>query len=494
LARYLPDGNIEYLGRIDHQVKIRGFRIELGEIEAVLSQHEDVQISCVIVREDTPGEKQLVAYIVPQKDVTLTTSELRQFLGNKLPGYMIPSAFVMLDSLPLTPNGKVDRRALKAPAHTSNSDRFIEVRNQLELKLLQIWSNILKIDKIGVQDNFFDLGGHSLLAPYLMTQIKQQIGKDIPVKDLFQNPTIEQLAAIIQKESDDSSPSCLVAIQPNGSNLAFFCVPGAGGRPFYFYHLGRCLGDDQPLYSFENNLYQELGAITHIEDMASIYIEAMQAVQPQGPYFLGGHSYGGNVAFEMAQQLRNQGQEVALLAIVDSSAPTYKDKQMLIDYINWDHARWLVEVSKGIEVYLEKNVDISYETLQSLTVDEQLKYVLQYFKMANMLPPNAEITQLTNIVQAYKNSCLCLVDYVPKQPYPGKLTILRANEDLPEDPNGYLNAEVSQDLSLGWSEFSSEPVDIHFVLGNHITIMVEPHVQVLAEKLKACIQQAQANI
>jgi amino acid adenylation domain-containing protein len=494
LARYLPDGNIEYLGRIDHQVKIRGFRIELGEIEAVLSQHEDVQISCVIVREDTPGEKQLVAYIVPQKDVTLTTSELRQFLGNKLPGYMIPSAFVMLDSLPLTPNGKVDRRALKAPAHTSNSDRFIEVRNQLELKLLQIWSNILKIDKIGVQDNFFDLGGHSLLAPYLMTQIKQQIGKDIPVKDLFQNPTIEQLAAIIQKESDDSSPSCLVAIQPNGSNLAFFCVPGAGGRPFYFYHLGRCLGDDQPLYSFENNLYQELGAITHIEDMASIYIEAMQAVQPQGPYFLGGHSYGGNVAFEMAQQLRNQGQEVALLAIVDSSAPTYKDKQMLIDYINWDHARWLVEVSKGIEVYLEKNVDISYETLQSLTVDEQLKYVLQYFKMANMLPPNAEITQLTNIVQAYKNSCLCLVDYVPKQPYPGKLTILRANEDLPEDPNGYLNAEVSQDLSLGWSEFSSEPVDIHFVLGNHITIMVEPHVQVLAEKLKTCIQQVQANI
>ncbi|MFK0730682.1 MAG: amino acid adenylation domain-containing protein [Gloeotrichia echinulata HAB0833] len=502
LARYLPDGNIEYLGRIDHQVKIRGFRIELGEIEAVLSQHEDVQVSCVIVREDTPGEtctersrsKQLVAYIVPQKNVTLTTSELRQFLGNKLPGYMVPNAFVMLESLPLTPNGKVDRRALKAPAHTSNSDRFIEVRNQLELKLLQIWSNILKVDKIGVQDNFFDLGGHSLLAPYLMTQIKQQIGKDIALKDLFQNPTIEQLAAIIQKESEDSSPSCLVAIQPKGSNLPFFCVPGAGGRPFYFYQLGRCLGDDQPLYSFENNLYQELGAITHIEDMASIYIEAMQAVQPQGPYFLGGHSYGGNVAFEMAQQLRNQGQEVALLAIVDSSAPTYKDKQMLIDYINWDHARWLVEVSKGIEIYLEKNVDISYDTLQSLTVDEQLKYILHYFKMANMLPPNAEITQLTNIVQAYKNSCLCLVDYVPKQPYPGKLTILRANEDLPEDPNSHLNAEVSQDLSLGWSEFSSEPVDIHFVLGNHITIMVEPHVKVLAEQLKACIQQAQANI
>jgi amino acid adenylation domain-containing protein len=494
LARYLPDGNIEYLGRIDNQAKIRGFRIELGEVEVALSQHSHVQISCVIVREDTPGDKRLVAYVVAQKGVTLTTSELRQFLGNKLPGYMIPSAFVILESLPLTANGKVDRHALKAPDRTSDSDRFIEARNQLEMKLVQIWSDILKIDKIGVQDNFFDLGGHSLLATYLMTQIKQVFAKDIPLTKLFQNPTIEQLATIIQKDFHESSESCLVAIQPNGSHLPFFCVPGAGGRPFYFYHFGRYLGEEQPFYSFENNLYQELGSITRIEDIASIYVAAMQSVQPEGPYFLGGHSYGGNVAFEMAQQLHKQGQKVGLLAIIDSSAPTYKDKQMLLDYIDWDHARWLAEVSKGIEIYLDKNVDISYETLQTLSVEEQLKYVLHYFKMANMLAPNAEIEQLTNIVQAYKTSCLCLVDYVPQQPYPGTVTILRANEDMPDDPNSHLNAEVSQDLSLGWSEFSTEPVDIHFVLGNHITIMVEPHIQVLAEELKACIQQAQANI
>jgi len=312
------------------------------------------------------------------------------------------------------------------------------------------------------------------------------LGKDIPLITLFQNPTIEQLATIIQTGSDHSTPSCLVAIQPQGSKPPFFCVPGAGGRPFYFYHLGRYLGEDQPFYSFENNLSQESGSITRIEDMASIYIEAMQAVQPQGPYFLGGHSYGGNVAFEMGKQLYKQGQEVALLAIIDSSAPTYKDKQMLIDYINWDHARWLAEVSKGIEVYLDKDVDISYETLQPLTVEEQLNYVLHYFKMANMLPPNAETTQLTNIVQAYKTSCLCLVDYEPQEMYPGKLTIIRANEDLPDDPNREL-ASDNEDFSLGWSEFCTEPVDIHFVLGNHITITAEPHVQVLAEQLKACI-------
>ncbi|MFY7822882.1 MAG: amino acid adenylation domain-containing protein [Planktothrix agardhii] len=493
LARYLPDGNIEYIGRIDNQVKIRGFRVELGEIEAVISQNEDIQSVCVIVREDNPGDKRLVAYIVPKLGVTMTSEDFRQFLTHKLPGYMVPSAFVMLEFLPLTANGKIDRRALKAPSNTSDSDRFIEARSQLELSLVQIWSKVLKIDKIGVRDNFFDLGGHSLLAPYLTTQIKEQFGKEIALTALFQNPTIEQLATIIQSDSDNSSESCLVPIQPNGSKPPFFCVPGAGGRPFYFYHLGRYLGKDQPFYSFENDLYQQFGAITQIEAIASIYIQAMQDLQPQGPYFLGGHSYGGNVVFEMAQQLVQQGQKVALLAIIDSSAPTYKDKQMLLDYINWDHARWLAEVSKGIEVYLDKTVDISYKTLQSLTVEEQLKYVLNFFKMANMLPPNAKTTQLENIVQAYKTSCLCLVDYLPKQIYPNKITILRANEDLPDDPNRDLVAECSEDLSLGWSEFSSEAVDIHYVLGNHITIMAEPHVQVLAEQLKVCINAKYSN-
>ncbi|UXE58890.1 MAG: amino acid adenylation domain-containing protein [Woronichinia naegeliana WA131] len=494
LARYLPDGNIEYIGRIDNQVKIRGFRIELGEIEAIIGQNEDVQSACVIVREDNPGDKRLVAYIVPKPGVTITSGDLRQFLTHKLPGYMVPSAFVMLEFLPLTANGKIDRRALQAPSNPKDSDRFIEARNQLELSLVQIWSKVLKIDKIGVRDNFFDLGGHSLLAPYLTTQIKEQFGKEIALTTLFQNPTIEQLATILQTDSDNSSESCLVPIQPNGSKPPFFCVPGAGGRPFYFYHLGRYLGKDQPFYSFENDLYQQLGEITQIEVIASIYIQAIQDLQPQGPYFLGGHSYGGNVVFEMAQQLVKQGQKVALLAIIDSSAPTYKDKQMLLDYINWDHARWLAEVSKGIEIYLDKTVDISYETLQSLTVEEQLKYVLNFFKMANMLPPNAKTTQLENIVQAYKTSCLCLVDYLPKQIYPSKITILRANEDLPDDPNRELVAECSEDLSFGWSEFSTEAVDIHFVLGNHVTIMVEPHVQVLAEELKVCLEQSQVNI
>ena len=223
LARYLPDGNIEYLGRIDHQVKIRGFRIELGEIEAVLSQHEDVQISCVIVSEDTPGEtctegsrnKQLVAYIVPQKDVTLTTSELRQFLGNKLPGYMIPNAFVILESLPITPNGKIDRRALPAPdLHSEIADKFVAPRNPIEEKLALIWTQVLRLEQVGIDDNFFELGGHSLLATQVISRLQEAFKISLPLRYIFESPTVAQLSEVISSQLETSSGLTVPAMTP----------------------------------------------------------------------------------------------------------------------------------------------------------------------------------------------------------------------------------------------------------------------------------------
>ncbi|MFN6486360.1 MULTISPECIES: non-ribosomal peptide synthetase [unclassified Nostoc] len=486
---YFPDGTLEILGRQDYQVKIRGIRIELGEIETVLAQHPSVHQTVVAAREDESDEQRLVAYIIPTPESTPTISEIRRFLSTKLPQYMVPSSFVFLNRLPLTPNGKVDRRALPIPSNVNHLDTFIEPRNQLELQLVQIWSKILKVDKVGVQDNFFDLGGHSLLAPYLMAQIKQQFGKDVSLTSLFQNPTIEQLATILQIDSDYESSSCLVPIQPNGSKLPFFCLPGAGGEPFYLYHLGRYLGEDQPLYSFQANNLDGLETATRIKEMANHYIQAMQTVQPQGPYFLGGHSLGSIVAFEMATQLVYQGHQVALLAMIDMPAPTSKDKQTRIERLDWDHARWLVEAIKAVEVSLSTNIDISYDTLRSLSVEEQLKRVLQHFKTVNMLPPNAEITQLKNIVQALKANSLSLIKYEPQHTYPGQITLLRASETPPERLNSKFS-DISQDSAMGWEEYSCEPVDIHFVPGNHVTMLAEPHVQILAERLKVCIQQA----
>ena len=330
LGRLRPDGSIEFLGRKDFQVKIRGFRIELGEIEAALTQHPSVRENVVIAREDVPGNKHLVAYVVPTQ--TLTTDELRHFLKQKLPDYIVPSAFVMLEALPLTPSGKVDRLTLPVPDNSSSLDNFVPPRDKLELQLTQIWSEVLKVDKVGVRNNFFDLGGHSLLAVRLMAKIQQQFGKNLPLAALFQSPTVEELANILQRDSDSSYWSPLVAIQPNGSKRPFFCVPGIGANVIYFYDLARHLGTDQPFYGLQAlGLDGDSPPHTSIEEMAAYYIEAIQTQEPQGPYLLGGHSFGGIVAFEMATQLHKQGHEVALLAIIDVVAPILSKKSIGVD-------------------------------------------------------------------------------------------------------------------------------------------------------------------
>ncbi|MDM9382031.1 amino acid adenylation domain-containing protein [Chlorogloeopsis sp. ULAP01] len=200
LVRYLPDGNLEYIGRLDHQVKIRGFRIELGEIEIVLSQHPAVQETIVVAREDIPGNKRLVAYLVLHQQPTPTISDLRRFLKQKLPEYMVPSSFVMLDTLPLTPNGKVDRRALPAPemAVPERELTFVTPRNPIEEMLAGIWTNILGIEKVGIHDNFFELGGHSLLATQLISQVQTNLKVELPLRSLFKAPTVAGLAECIQ--------------------------------------------------------------------------------------------------------------------------------------------------------------------------------------------------------------------------------------------------------------------------------------------------------
>jgi len=199
LARYLPDGKIEYLGRIDNQVKLRGFRIELGEIEALLNQNEAVQSSCVIVREDNLGDKRLVAYVVPQPEINLTINEIRQFLRAKLPDYMVPTAFIRLDTFPLTPNGKIDRRALPVPDLQSKGE-YIAPRNPIEEKMAQIWAEVLKLKRVSIEDNFFELGGHSLLATQVISRLQETFEIVVPLRYLFESPTIAQLSAVILKE------------------------------------------------------------------------------------------------------------------------------------------------------------------------------------------------------------------------------------------------------------------------------------------------------
>ena len=194
LARYLPNGNIEFLGRIDNQVKIRGFRIEPGEIEAVLNQHPGLRETLVTAREKVPGDKRLVAYIVPNREPAPTIRELRSFLKQKLPNYMVPSAYVVLDSLPLTLNGKVDRRALPDPGSAELKNPFVAPRTPIEKTLATIWASFLKLEQIGVHDNFFELGGHSLLATQVLFRTREFFQMELPLRILFEKPTIAALA------------------------------------------------------------------------------------------------------------------------------------------------------------------------------------------------------------------------------------------------------------------------------------------------------------
>jgi amino acid adenylation domain-containing protein len=325
LARYLPDGNIEFLGRIDHQVKIRGFRIELGEVEAVLGKHEQVKETIVTVREHTPGEKRLAAYIVPSEEKEPSISELREFLRKKLPDYMIPSAFVMLEKLPLTPNGKIDRKALPAPdLDLMREHEFTEPRNKTERIIAEIWKEVLNIEKVSVHDNFFEVGGNSLLTVRMVSRIEQKFSKTLSVAMIFESPTIEQLSIFLDSESKVPFTP-LVKIQPQGKKTPIFLLHPGDGQIFCYSDLIKEFDKTQPFYGLQAyGIEKGTTPLDSIEKMASKYIETIRSVQPAGPYRIVGFcGIGGILVYETAQQLANAGEQITFAGIIDAMAPHF---------------------------------------------------------------------------------------------------------------------------------------------------------------------------
>ena len=341
VARYLPDGNIEFLGRIDGQVKIRGFRVELGEIEAVLGRQGVVRECAVKVCGSGAGQNRLVAYFVAQSKRAPKISQLRAFLAERLPDYMVPSAFVQLEALPLTPNGKVDRRALPEPEHgrPALEKKFASPRDAVELELTRIWEEVLGIEPIGIEDNFFDLGGHSLLAVRVASRIEKSFGRKLPLAAIFMAPTIERLAAALRDEMREDSAvagTSVVELQPKGTQPPLFLVHGAGGGMFWGYvNLAKRLGSDQPVFGFSSRGLDGRAEFDTIEEMAAQYVKDLRSVQPRGPYYLGGYCFGGNVAYEMARQLESKGEKVALLALLNCAPPNSRYMQGALDNKHW---------------------------------------------------------------------------------------------------------------------------------------------------------------
>jgi pyochelin synthetase len=489
-GRFLPDGNIEFLGREDTQVKVRGFRIELGEIESALRQHPAVREAVVVTRTagrrnsgdpggddnrsmaGSPGaEKTLVAYTLPNPQMVVSVDEIRTFVRNRLPEYMVPTSFVMLDTLPLSANGKVDRHRLPDPDSVAGPERvFVEPRDDLERQLAQIWREILGVRAVGVSDNFFDLGGHSLLGLRMLARIEDLHGKHLPLSCLFEGGTIEHLAAQVRQSAPAQPSSVLVAIQAKGRRAPFFCVHPSGGNVLCYSELSRLLGPEQPFYGLQSDFAQE--ELVPLETMAADYVSALLAVQPGGPYYLGGWSFGGLVAFEMAQQLHAQGKEVASLVLIDSWIPALRgsradDELELLAAFVRDLGGWQVD-----------GLRISREELGRLQPDEQLRVCLERLQAAKVVPTEFTTQRVWPLFNTFKRNVRAGARYVPC-PYPGRITLLRtqgqAFEDFP-DP--------ARHPDYGWGSLTEEPVDVYPFRGNHYTLLNEPCVSDIAAVLR----------
>ena len=291
LARYLPDGNLEFLGRVDYQVKVRGYRIELGEIEAVLSQHPAVREAVVVAREAAAGEQRLVAYVVLHQEQSATVEELKSQLKQQVPAYMVPAAFVLMDRLPLTANGKLDRAALPAPelGRGGTEESYVAPVLPLQRQLVPIWEEVLGVRPIGIRDDFFELGGDSLSAVRLFERMERVSGKRLALATLFAGATIEQVAKALGEETQTQTRAPLVVVQAGGSRRPFFYLHGEfRGGALYSRELARHLGPEQPFYLLEPYKFEGLAVPPTLEEMAAAHLETLRSVQPEGPYLLGG--------------------------------------------------------------------------------------------------------------------------------------------------------------------------------------------------------------
>jgi thioesterase domain-containing protein len=508
LARYLPNGNFEFLGRIDHQVKIRGFRVELGEIESALREHPKVEQAAVLGLEEiaTPNSngsdnpksqienqkstKRLAAYLVSRHEPAPTTTELRNFLKAKLPHYMLPSAFVFLPALPLTASGKVDRQALPAPEQTRPAlERvFVAPRTPTESMIAEIWRELLGLDRVGIYDDFFELGGHSLLAVRLFARLEKVFGRKPPLASLFEKGTVAHLSELIANGILANGASSLVAIQPHGSKRPFFCVHEFFGDVLCYVNLARHLGPEQPFYGIEaRGLNGDDEPFTDVENMAACYIGLMKTVQPRGPYRVGGLCFGGVIAFEIAQQLTASGEQVALVALMDSGVGSgfsgWKRWRRFLGNLPSDFGPWLrgcLELTPG----QWRNL-LRYK--HAVAKANARRFFPLQRNPSRLEPQSSRLRQLGELA-SYSERHLAIAraqsralrSYKP-QPYSGRLTLFRARMQP------FFSCH---DPDKGWNRLAAGGLDIRSVPGNHLAMLQEPHVKAFADELRACLDKA----
>jgi amino acid adenylation domain-containing protein len=464
LVRYLPDGNLEFLGRLDHQVKIRGFRIELQEIETTLNQHPDVRQSVVTVWQPGAGDKRLAAYIVPEATAP-KTAELRAWLQAKLPDYMVPAAFMALAALPLTPNGKVDRRALPEPAVQGEAGEQAAVpQTALEKQLTAIWQRVLQVEP-GVHDNFFDLGGNSLLAATLFRDIEQALGREVPVALIFEHPTVAGLAGFLAAHDQAQAVDVrsLVCLQQGQPQPPLFCLHTRTGHLFEYYSLAQHLDPKQPIYGLQAPWGESQSPpLQPLEQIAADYIRVIQTVQPHGPYHLCGYSFGGLLAYEIARQLAAQGEAIALLAMID----TYHTDQP-----------WFCPAPRRARAVMH------LQNLQALPWRGKIRYLQTKVKRRVKSPSTSEPLFHT----AYEHYFEQVAQAYQAQPYGGKALLFKASQDPVE--RGLVSTLA--DPYLGWSSLCQGGVEVRCLPCHHFSLFEDSTLPQLAAQLQAALRASQ---
>ncbi|HYG63639.1 MAG TPA: thioesterase domain-containing protein, partial [Thermoanaerobaculia bacterium] len=476
LVRRRPSGPIEFLGRTDHQVKVRGFRIELGEIEAALATLPGVREALVVAREDTPGERRLVAYVAGDVSETAVDT-LRASLREQLPDYMVPAAFVTLTTLPLTSNGKVDRKALPAPEPPRPAESHSAMQTPIEDALAGIWAEFLGLEQVGATDHFFDLGGHSLLAVRLMSRIEHVFGVKLPISTLFEAPTVERLAGVLLRGSVPARHSPLVRLHTGGTGRPLFLVHPIGGDVSSYVELARRLGADRPVYALQPVTVEpgaERAAPSTMEEMARQYLAAMRQVQAGGPWLIAGWSFGAILAYEMAQQIESSGDTVALLAMIDPSAPPEARNERVDDI-------QLLAGFAGLGRPSERQRELLREMLAEVDVEAGLDRLLEFGQAEGVLPPDVGKPWLRERFDLFSRNVQVLRGYVAR-PYGGRVTFFRAGASL---------AQGTMELTSGWSTLAH--TEAHLVDSDHVSMLRRPALDHLVEQLSTDLAAVEAG-
>jgi len=479
LAKWLPDGNLLYFGRLDEQVKVNGHRIELGEIEAALIALPKIKLASVVMSANLGSGPRLVAYLQPT-DSGDKHPNIRKELSKIVPSFMIPNIFMWVNDFPLTTNGKIDKKNLPAPEYVrqDSESNLRKPQTETEKAVAKVWSEVLQIKEIGIDDNFFEMGGTSIMAVKVVAEIEKSTGKRFPLSVLFEYSTVEKFAKLLN-EGGDFFSDCIVPLKSNGSKVPLFMVHGGGLDVLYFANMSKHFDEEQPFYGIQgvgsksfDNWY------TSIEDMAAQYIQAIIKVNPNGPYAIAGYCVGGIVAFEITKQLQEQGKEVSITAVLDSYADysyyfkSYRQKKLIRHYHRTrKRLAFLIKILTSWKAF-KKRFNAKKEHILKNRFDE------------NNTMSELDILAFERFTEATGMMHSILNKYQLK-PQSIKVDVLRSKDN---------EAHLLAPKHLGWKKAAQKGLTVHYIPGSDFDMRVSPHDKILARMLQDILDKRHANI